>query len=144
MHTLITLKVGDRVVVPKSALDMVQHHAIYLGYWKGQYWFIENKEGIGVRVVSADVFFGGVNKITRIVRFIPRANYSRQDLYDYALSLRGRAYNLLSYNCEHVANQIQNRVIKSKQSDTGVGLAILGLSLMLIGGIAGAASGSKK
>lgn len=143
MHTLITLKVGDRVVVPKSTLDLVQHHAIYLGYWKNQYWFIENKETIGVRLVSADVFFYGVEKITRIVRFIPRANYSRNDLYHYALSLRGRAYNLISYNCEHLANQIQNRVIKSKQSDTGVGLAILGLGLMLIGGIAGASGGRK-
>lgn len=142
LHILVTLKVGDRLVVPKSSLDLVQHHAIYLGFWKGHYWFIENKEGIGVRVVRDEVFFYGVDKITRIKKFIPTINYSRTDLYNYALTLRGKAYNLINYNCEHTANQIQNRVVKSKQSENGVGLALLGLSLFLIFGIAGG-SGKK-
>ena len=133
----LRLKPGDRVVMPKSALGMVQHHGIYMGRWSGHHWFIENKEGVGVRLVKADSFFSGVEKITRIIRFIPKTNYRRIDLFNYALTLRGRAYNLVSYNCEHLANQIQYRVVKSTQSDTGVRLALFGLGLLLIGGIAG-------
>ncbi len=132
----MTLEVGDRVVVPKSTWDFVQHHAIYLGYWNNQYWFIENKEGYGVRIVSADVFFIGVNKVTRIIKFIPRYNYSRSNLYKYALTKPGRAYDLWNYNCEHFANEIQHRVIKSDQSDTGKGLAALGLVALVIAGLA--------
>ena len=74
---LMALKIGDRVVVPKSNLNMIQHHAIYIGTLNGRHRFIENKEGVGVRIINADVFFTGVNHITRIVKFIPKANYSK-------------------------------------------------------------------
>ncbi len=141
LPTLNTLKVGDRIVVPKSSLDFVQHHAIFMGTRNNQYVFIENKESIGVRLVTAELLFVGVDRITRIQRFSPRAEYSRQDLYDYALTKIGRTYNLINYNCEHLANEIQHRIIKSKQSDTGVGLALFGLLLLVLGGIAG---GGKK
>lgn len=137
------LEIGDRIVVPKSAWDLIQHHAIYLGNWNNQYWFIENKEGYGVRIVNADVFFAGVNKVTRINKFTPRYNYSRNDLYNYALTKQGRRYELLSYNCEHLCNELQYHVVKSKQADTGIGLTLFGLGLLLISGIAGASSNKK-
>lgn len=137
LQTLLSLKVGDRLIVPKSAWDIVQHHAIYMGYRGGHYWFIENKENIGVRLVTAGVFLNGVIKITEVKRFIPRENYTRDDLYAYALTKRGKAYNLLSYNCEHLANELQHRVVKSKQADTGVGLALFSLALLLIGAASG-------
>ena len=136
LHSLMTLEVGDRIVVPKSAWDLVQHHAIYIGFWNSQYWFIENKEGCGVRIISADVFFAGVNKITRIVKFKPSYNYSRNDLYAFALSKRGRAYDLWNYNCEHFANEVQHRVVRSVQSDNGRGIAKLGVAALLIVGLA--------
>lgn len=138
----MNFEVGDRIVVPKSAWDIMQHHAIYLGYRNSQYWFIENKEGYGVRIVNADVFFTGVNKITRINKFIPRYNYSRNDLYNYALTKQGKGYNLLNYNCEHLSNELQYHVVKSKQANTGIGIVLFGLAALLIGGLASA--GNKK
>jgi hypothetical protein len=140
--TLISLQIGDRIVVPKSNLDLVQHHAIFIGYENGHFWFIENKDGIGVRVVNADVFFTGVQKITRIVPFQPKNGYGRIELVNYALSKKGMRYHLTNYNCEHFANEVQHRVVKSRQADTGVGLALFGLAALLIGGLASA--GSKK
>ncbi len=133
---LYSLKPGDRVVVPKSYLNVIQHHAIYIGFENGQHWFIENKEIHGVRIVNASTFFSGVDKITRIISFIPKLEYNRTDLINYALSKKGRRYHLTNYNCEHFANEVQHRVLKSKQADTGVGVALFGLALLLIGGIA--------
>ena len=135
LPTLMTLQTGDRVVVPKSNIRLVQHHAIYIGTVNGQHRFIENKEGYGVREVSAEVFFKDVYEITRIEKFHPRANYSRSDLVSYARRKKGKSYNLLNYNCEHAANEIQNHVIKSKQANTGVGIALFGLATLLIGGM---------
>lgn len=140
-QTLNSLRAGDRIVVPKSYLRVVQHHAIYLGFENGQHWIIENKEIFGVRVVNAATFFAGVNEITRITPFNPKTGYSRNDLINYALSKKGKRYHLTNYNCEHFANEVQHRVVKSKQADTGVGFAIFGLALLLIGGIA---SGGRK
>lgn len=132
-NTLVSLKVGDRVVVPKSHLDLVQHHAIFLGYENGHYWFIENKEGIGVRVVNANTFFFDVLKITRIIPFIPKNGYSRNDLVKYALSKVGKKYDLTRYNCEHLASELQHKVVRSKQAETGVFIAVAAILLFIIG-----------
>jgi len=131
--TLISLQVGDRVVLPKSGLDLVQHHAIFLGLSNGHYWFIENKDGIGVQVVDSETFFLGSEKITRIERFQPRAGYSRPDLVEYALSLRGKGYELLKYNCEHFCNDVQHRTVSSNQANIGVGIGIAAGLALLIG-----------
>jgi len=129
-NVINSLLVGDRVVVPKSSIRWVQHHAIYLGHENGHHWFIENKEGIGVRVVTAEQFFAGVLQVTRVERFIPKHNYSRQDLVQFALSKRGKSYKLFNYNCESFANHVQHGVAKSKQAQTGIGI---GIAALLIG-----------
>lgn len=141
LHILSTLQVGDRIVVPKSGFNMVQHNAIYLGFKNGRHLIIENKEGFGVRVVYAETFFAGVQKITRVTRFVPKYGYSRNDLANYALSKKGKAYDLWNYNCEHFANEVQHRVIKSKQSDTGKGIAALGIAALVIAGLASLGGG---
>ena len=132
-NTLISLKIGDRIVVPKSHLDLIQHHAIFLGYEKGHYWFIENKEGIGVRIVNATIFFYDVLKITRIVPFIPKAGYTRNDLVKDALSKVGKKYELARYNCEHLASELQHKVVRSLQANTGIFIAVSLVFLLIIG-----------
>lgn len=134
-NTLISLKVGDRIVVPKSHLDLIQHHAIFLGYEKGHYWFIENKEGIGVRIVNATTFLYDVLKITRIVPFIPKVGYSRNDLVKNALSKVGKRYELTKYNCEHLASELQHKVVRSVQADTGVFIAAATTVLLIVGAL---------
>ncbi|MDF2450485.1 MAG: lecithin retinol acyltransferase [Bacteroidota bacterium] len=133
--TLISLKIGDRIVVPKSHLDLIQHHAIFLGYENGHYWFIENKEGIGVRIVNASTFFYDVLKVTRIVPFVPKAGYTRNDLVKYALSKVGKRYELTRYNCEHLASELQHKVVRSMQANTGIFIAAALVFLLIIGAL---------
>ena len=115
---------------------MIQHHAIYLGFNNGKHRFIENKEWVGVQVTDAESFFAGVNEITRIIRFIPKDGYSRNDAVRYALNKRGRRYHLTNYNCEHFANDVQHRVVRSKQAESGIGIVLAGAALLLFGGLA--------
>lgn len=136
------LQIGDRIVVPKSSFNMVQHHAIFMGYESGQFWFIENKENIGVRIINAETFFSDVSKITRIVRFIPKYGYTRNDLYRKALSMVGRPYHLTKYNCESFANELQYGVVESKQAKTGAMLVVF-LGLLFIVSLAFSLSNNK-
>jgi len=126
-----SLKVGDRVVVPKSSIRWVQHHAIYLGFQNGRHWFIENQAGVGVRTIAAEQFFSGVHEVTRVERFKPRWDYTCDDLIQFALSKRGKKYAMLGYNCESFANQVQHGRVKSTQTETGLALgAVAALALL--------------
>lgn len=142
-YTLNQLSIGDRIVVPKSFFNLVQHHAIFLGYSNGHYWFIENKEGHGVRKITAEVFFAGVDRITRIEKFQPKWNYSREDLARYALNKLGVSYHLTRYNCEHFANQVQHQRVESKQANVGIGLGLLAGSILLANAFSNSGSSRK-
>ncbi|HQK98762.1 MAG TPA: hypothetical protein PLH61_12140 [Bacteroidia bacterium] len=126
------LQPADRIVVPKSNLKMVQHHAIYLGRDRfGTEWIAENKIGRGVQIVTAADFFSDVMEVTRIEPF--RGNqYQRNDAVRFAQSLQGRRYNLVEFNCEHYANVVQHKVEVSDQAKVGIGLGFLGLFLGLL------------
>lgn len=44
------LKPCDEIIVPKSGFNIIQHHALYLGFDDNETdWIIENVYGIGVR-----------------------------------------------------------------------------------------------
>lgn len=108
---------ADRIIVPKSGLRIVQHHAIYLGQnYQGQDLIAENKIGFGVKLVTADDFFKDVIEVTRIERF-NGSNYERKTAVQKALDKLGQPYHLIDYNCQHFANEIQYNLIKSDQVD---------------------------
>lgn len=133
LDTINSLNAGDRIVVPKSTIRWAQHHAIYLGFQNGHHWFIENQAGVGVRTITAEQFFNGVLEVTRIERFKPRWNYTRDDLVEFALSKQVKKYALLVYNCESFANQVQHGRVKSKQAETGLALgAVAALALLFL------------
>lgn len=67
---LETLQPADRLVIPKSGLRLVQHHAIYLGKVNnGNRVYIENAIGKGVQQVSEAYHFRGGYELTRVERF---------------------------------------------------------------------------
>lgn len=106
---------GDRIVVPKSGLRMVQHHALYLGQnYQGVDLIAENKIGFGVRLISADDFFKNVIEITKIEKF-PGNNLQRKLAVQKALHKLGQPYSLINYNCQHFANEIQHGKMESDQ-----------------------------
>jgi Lecithin retinol acyltransferase len=111
------LKPGDRIVVPKSGLRIVQHHALYLGQnHQGIDLIAENKIGFGVRLITADEFFKDVIEVTKIEKF-HGTNYKRKLAVQKALQKLGQPYHLIDYNCQHFANEIQYNQIKSEQVD---------------------------
>lgn len=129
IYALTSMNVGDRIVVPKSSFDIVQHHAIYLGVHGGHHWLIENKEGVGVQCVTAQQFFNGVLKITEIRAFTSRLGYSRQDLLRIALSKIGTPYHLVNYNCETFCNEVQYGQRHSRQVNAALGVTLLILTV---------------
>lgn len=118
---------GDRIVVPKSERNLIQHHAIYLGTnVQGQHVFAENKIGIGVRLITAVEFFEGVTQFTTIERF--RGNKKQSELaVERALNRLGIPYELIDYNCEHFANEVQYKKKESKQVENAFTALFIGL-----------------
>lgn len=125
---------GDRIIVPKSGLRIIQHHVLYLGQnHHGVDLIAENKVGFGVRLLTADVFFKGVIEITRIKKF-PGNNFQRKIAVQRALHKMGKPYHLIDYNCQHFANEIQYGKIESDQvNDFFTGLKIAVGILLLFG-----------
>jgi hypothetical protein len=125
MHPIVSklgLMPADRIVVPKSGFRVVQHHAVYLGQnQRGQDLIAENKIGFGVRLITADEFFKDVIEVTRIERF-NGSNYERNKAVEKAISLKGKHYDLFSFNCEHYANTVQHKNSHSSQVKKGVGI----------------------
>jgi hypothetical protein len=134
----LNLKQADRIVVPKSGLRIVQHHAIYLGQnYEGQHLIAENKIGFGVRLVTADDFFKDVIEITRIERF-KGSNYERKLAVQKALSKCDILYDLINYNCQHFANEVQYGKVESEHVENlfaGVKVAAGFLLLFAIAGL---------
>jgi len=121
------LQPADRIVVPKSDLRFVQHHAIYLGKdANGTDWIAENKIGKGVQKVTAVDFFNNVIGITRVEPF-RGSETERRIAVNNAIALIGNKYNLLQFNCEHYANVVQHKQMVSNQVKAGLGLGLLGL-----------------
>lgn len=124
---LKNLQPADRIVVPKSDLRWVQHHAIYLGKdVNGIDWIAENKIGKGVHIVHATDFFSDIVELTRIEPFCG-TEAERKRAVKSALALKGTNYDLFQFNCEHYANVVQYMQTESHQVKTGVALGIIGL-----------------
>lgn len=121
-----SLKPGDEIIVPKSIFNIIQHHAVYIGYDdKGKDWIIENIIHVGVRLISADEFFEGVSQINKIMPFTG-TNEQRKILVQKALRSIGRAYDLINFNCEHFTTHLRTGIPESKQVKNVV-MAFLGL-----------------
>jgi hypothetical protein len=121
------LRPGDRIIVPKSNLRWIQHHAIYLGRnEQGIDIIAENRIGVGVQLVSADEFFKDVITITRIEKFIG-SERDRKKAIDRAISLVGYDYDLFQFNCEHYSSVVQHNEKKSNQAETATALSVLTL-----------------
>lgn len=124
---LNTLQPADRLVIPKSALNLVQHHAIYLGKDNnGNRMYIENAIGRGVQVVNEAYLFRGGYEITRVERFTGN-QHQRNAAVQLAMQLIGKQYDLLGFNCEHYANTVQHKKSHSNQVGVGLGLGLFAL-----------------
>jgi hypothetical protein len=125
------LEPGDRIIIPKSLLGLVQHHALYLGYNNlGQHLICENVFGVGVKLTRVEDFFDDVKSVTRIEKFQGN-NFERKQIVKKALTKLGKPYSLINYNCESFCNDIQHNVIKSPQVSAGLLIGFVGLVFAL-------------
>lgn len=128
---LNTLQPADRLVIPKSGLNLVQHHAIYLGKdINSNRMYIENAIVRGVQVVNEAYLFRGGYEITRVERFTG-IQQQRNAAVQLAMQLIDKPYNLLNFNCEHYANTVQHRKSYNNQVSLGPGLGLFALVLAL-------------
>jgi len=126
------LKPGDEIIVPKSGFNIIQHHALYLGYDEdGTDWIIENIISIGVRLIAADDFFHINPKINEIRRFVG-TNAQRRQLVEKALREVGAPYNLIVYNCQHFTSEMKTGKAQSKQVENVI---VTGFFFLFIGAL---------
>ncbi|MBS1572179.1 MAG: hypothetical protein JST62_07295 [Bacteroidetes bacterium] len=129
IYYLDKLKPADRLVLPKSSIGLVQHHAIYVGKDnKGNRLYIENAIGKGVQMVTESYLFRDGHELTRIEPFVGN-QYQRNAAVRLAMQSLGRQYDLLNFNCEHYANSVQHRNSYSNQVGNGIVLGLLALVL---------------
>lgn len=114
---------GDRIVVPKSGWDIVQHHAVFFGKANGEAVVAENKEGRGVILTRLDVFLADAGRITHIEPFVGTSQ-QQAFIMDRINARLGRRYNKWKYNCEQFVNDVLHGRVESRQAD--IGKAILG------------------
>ncbi len=119
------LKPADRIVVPKSVFGLIQHHAIYLGKDHfGRDIIAENIVGKYVCTTLAEEFFTKNPSVTRIERFTG-TGLERRQAVERALTLMGKPYSLIDFNCEHFANEVQTKISFSPQLRFGVGAIVV-------------------
>lgn len=116
---------GDRLIVPKRGLYVVNHHAIVLSnHLLRENYIIENSLESGVQIIGERTFFEGIKSIKSIERFIGSEAERRKQI-KHAINLIGKKYDLLKYNCEHFANDVQKKRIVSKQVKNGLLLILI-------------------
>lgn len=126
------LEPGDRIIIPKSLLGLVQHHALYLGYNNlGQHLICENVFGVGVKLTRVEGFFQDAKSVTRIEKFHGN-NFERRQIVQMALTRLGKPYSLINYNCESFCNDIQHNIIKSSQANVGLFIGFVALIFTLL------------
>ena len=117
---LHNLKVGDRLV--RNKLVFSKHHGIYVGFHNGQHLFAENNLPNGVQYVTFEQFLDG-QRLERVEPF-KGSEFQRNQIIPFINSKVGTNYDLLKYNCEHFANEIQTGKSHSKQVGIGLGLGL--------------------
>ncbi len=126
------LSPGDEIIVPKSNINIIQHHALYLGFDEnGTDWIIHNTAGVGVSLMTADEFFRIRPHINGIRKFY--GSYEeRKLLVQRALSMIGKPYNFINYNCQHFTSDIKTGKGVSRQVENAV---VGGVLLLFIGAL---------
>jgi Lecithin retinol acyltransferase len=119
------LEIGDRLVRAKGVITA--HHGIFIGHnGFGIPLVAENQRGYGVQIVSLETFMKHDESLLwRIERF-PGSAAERRQVVPRIKALLGKEYDLINFNCEHLAELVQYGKSKSNQVTNGFLAAIVG------------------
>jgi len=127
----------DVIVADKIGYGLLDHYIVYMGICEqGKHWFMGNMPQKGVHWVSEEEASALIQKYKpkRIRRF-NGTDSQIEVAYQRALNLLDRDYDLIAYNCEHFANQVQFGKAESLQiQKAGMGLgfaALIGLGVAI-------------
>jgi hypothetical protein len=98
---------ADVIITPKSDFNVVKHFVVFHGFdIYGSAYYLENKQGHGVRQINEATFRAENHKFETIRRFAGN-DYDRTVAIGRGIALVGKPYDLWKFNCEHFANHVQ-------------------------------------
>jgi len=117
---------GDRLIHPIAGYPGAKHHSVFLGEDAfGVEWVSENHKVKGAQIVTIQSYFDEYGQFEKVLPF--EGNQQQlQFAVKRAFSEAGKTYNLITNNCEHHANYVQNGYPESKQV-RNVFFALLGV-----------------
>ncbi len=126
------LRTGDRIITEKGPLS--RHHSIVVAFPGSVPLIAENLAGRGVQYITLEDFLQRTGSSKMWIQGFPRSEAARDGVVAQINALIGNPNNLVSFNCEHFANLIQNGVAVSKQVDAAIlGAAVIGIGLLAFG-----------
>src|SRR2546425_519997 len=97
----MNIQVGDKLRVLSSS--GFYHYGIYIGAWGGHpHCLIHNAKFRQVEITTLEAFADG--RRVEIAERLARSRWEATQIVQRALSLVGKEYDLISFNCEHMAN----------------------------------------
>src|SRR5437016_695383 len=123
------IEVGDKLRV-LSALA-IYHYGIYIGSW-GHYreCVVHNAKFKQVEIATLAVFSDG--RQVEIAERVARTPWDASEIVDRALSVVGRRYDLLNFNCEHVVSYALKGQAVSPTARAAVAVTVL-VGIVLLG-----------
>jgi len=110
------LKQADAIIAKKIGWGIFDHFIIYMGIRNGGHVFIANDSEGGVRWFSESETAELIKQFKPVsIRKFEGNRFERQLAVERAEAELGKSYDLLGFNCEHLANYIQHGVRQSKQ-----------------------------
>ena len=134
LSTQLSLQPADVIIAKKRGWQVLDHYIAYLGYLNGYDQYTANDLHYGVRLYNNRE----VNELlksfepTRIRKFRGTV-WERDQAIERAISQIGARYNLINFNCEHLANYIQFGTSRSNQvNNIGIGVATISALALFI------------
>jgi len=131
MLSMMTPQIGDKIRM--HGLMGVSHYGIYVGPRgpNGED-VVHNDKHNGVELVTFKKFSRG--KEVTVVARVAESLDEQREIMARALSMLGRRYELLSFNCEHAANYALSGTAMSEKVNGALAVGVMGglLAIALI------------
>jgi hypothetical protein len=132
------LDIGDVIIAHKRNWRIFNHFIVFLGERNGKMYFVANDINGGVREFDEDEVQNLISRFEPVsIRRLNGDYWQRQAALKRAKGQIGKKYDLLKFNCEHLATYIQYGKSESPQVQNWVTAAAFFGIILWIGGAFG-------